>query len=105
MGLLASGAGINCMQINVTILVAGSVTGLLAASAEINCMQIIVIILVAGSVTGLLAAGAGIFLVLVVAIVLLRKRKAPRQPLNTGFVEVDSKGMHNVQLCITHCTM
>merc|ERR1712142_599441 len=58
-----------------------------------------------GSVTGLLAAGAGIFLVLVVAIVLLRKRKAPRQPLNTGFVEVDSKGftpeerhVHNMQM-------
>lgn len=58
-----------------------------------------------GSVTGLLMAGAGIFLVLVVAIVLLRKRKAPRQPLNTGFVEVDSKGftpeerhVHNMQM-------
>jgi hypothetical protein len=45
-----------------------------------------------GSVSGLIAAGAGILLVLIVAIVLLRKRKAPRQPLNTGFVEVDSKG-------------
>jgi len=58
-----------------------------------------------GSMTGLLAGGAGIFLVLVVAIVLLRRRKAPRQPLNTGFVEVDSKGftpeerhVHNMQM-------
>lgn len=58
-----------------------------------------------GSVTGLLAAGAGIFLVLVVAIVILRKKKAPRQPLNTGFVEVDAKGftpeerhVHNMQM-------
>jgi len=58
-----------------------------------------------GSVSGLIAAGAGILLVLIVAIVLLRKRKAPRQPLNTGFVEVDSKGVtpeekhvHNMQM-------
>ena len=44
-GLLAAGAGINCMQINVTILVAGSVTGLLAAGAGINCMQIMFLFL------------------------------------------------------------
>jgi amyloid beta A4 protein len=38
--------------------------------------------------------------------VILRKKKAPRQPLNTGFVEVDSKAgftpeerhVHNMQM-------